>query len=222
MSTPPTPHPTLRPLLRRLPWSLLTAGWLAAFAVGLALALALQAVGWWERGAAWERQALVLAHRTVAPYLDPIFLYLPLLGTNYSLVPIIAIAALWLWRRGRPTIAIHLAVVQLGSALLNPALKLSVPRPRPDLFELRGQYALPAFPSGHSIATASVLFTVAYLVHRTGHGAWAYWAWGAYFLLNSYSRLYLSVHWPTDLVAGTLVGLIWLGTTLRAFRGFHP
>ena len=212
---------SLREWLARLPWPLLGAGWGLAFASGALLALAIQALGWWSDGAAWERAALVAAQRTVSPTLDLVLLYVPLIGTNYSLAPLVAVAVIWLWRRGRPVPALHLGVVQLGSWTLNPAIKFAIPRPRPDLFELRGQFAFPAYPSGHSIAVVAVLGTAAYLVHRSGHGTWTYWVVGGFYLLNSYSRIYLAVHWPTDVVGGTVVGAIWLAATLRAFHGLH-
>jgi len=213
---------SLRAWLRGIPWAFLATGWALAYGVGLLFGRIIQHLDWWRAGGAWERAVLTFANRTVSPALDPIFLWLPLVGTNYTLAPIIALAAVWLWRRGRHLPALHLATVQLGSWLLNPALKFTLPRPRPDLFELRGQFAFPAYPSGHSIAVVSVLFTAAYLVRRAGHGSWAFWFVGAFYILNSWSRIYLSVHWPTDVIGGTLVGAIWLAVTILAFREVRP
>lgn len=213
---------SLRTWLRLLPWSYLIGGWAFAYVLGIAMALGLKRLGWWEMGAPWERSALIAANATASPVLDLILLILPLLGTNYTLAPIIAVVAVWLWRTGRRLIPLHLATVQLGSWFLNPLLKFTLQRPRPDLFELRGQYAFSAYPSGHSIAVVSVLGTVAYMIHRTSHGTWGVWLVAFYFLLNAYSRVYLGVHWPTDVIGGAIVGAVWLAATLRAFRGFYP
>jgi undecaprenyl-diphosphatase len=209
-----------REALAATPWLLIAAGWVVAYAVGAASAAAVHAAGWWP-GAPWERAMLGAAQDTINPALDVVMLSLPYIGTNYSLVPFVVLAAILLWRRGYPTIALHLAIAQAGSWMLNPALKFSFPRDRPDLFEARGQHAFPAFPSGHAIAVMGVLFTVAYLIHRCGRGTWAYWAVGAFLVLNSYSRIYLSVHWPTDVIAGVGVGAVWLVWMIVAFRRLH-
>jgi len=210
-----------RAVLAATPWLRLAAGWALAYSVGAASAWAVMALGWWDAGGQWERDMLAAAQATVSPALDVVMLTLPFAGTNYSLAPLIAIAAIVLWRRGYASVALHLAIVQAGSWMLNPSLKFSFPRERPTLFEARGQHAFPAFPSGHAIAVVGVLLTVAYLIDRCGLGKWGYWVVGAFFILNSYSRIYLSVHWPTDVIAGGLVGAVWLAWTIRALEPLH-
>jgi undecaprenyl-diphosphatase len=210
----------VKPALRLVPWNRVVLSWLAAFATGAVLAAATHGAGWWE-GAAWEARTLTFVHQTVGPTLDIIMLSVPFVGTNYTLAPVVAIAAFILARRGHPIIAIHLLVVQIGSWLLNPLLKFSFPRDRPTLFEARGQHAFPAFPSGHAVATVAVLFTVAWLIHRYGHGAWGWWLAFIVLALNAWSRIYLAVHWPTDVVAGVLIGAVWLLATIRIFAPLH-
>lgn len=207
-------------VLRRAPWWLLLAGWVAAYLAGLLGGLVVKALGWWS-GRGWETDVLRAVHGTVSPVLDPIFLTVPWAGTNYTLAPLVAIAAVWLVLKGKPVTALHLAVVQVGSSLLNPALKFSLVRARPTIYEMRGQFALPSFPSGHAIAMTAVVLTAAILVYRTGHHVWALWVAGVFWAIVMYSRLYLSVHWPTDVIVGVIVGAVWLWATMRAFRPLH-
>ena len=146
---------------------------------GFGLGRLFQALGWWLGGGAWERTFLIAVHETVSKQLDYVMLWLPYLGTNYTLEPFVLIGAIILWRKGFRSAAAHMLAIQTGSALLNPALKFTFNRPLATLFEMRGQFALPAFPSGHSMAVASVMLTAAYLVHHGNTGRnWAYWAVG--------------------------------------------
>jgi membrane-associated phospholipid phosphatase len=207
---------------RAVNWVVVLGGWILAYVVGYGCGRLFQALGWWIGGGAWERDVLVAVHRTVSPGLDLIFLWLPYLGTNYTLAPMVAIGAIILWRKKLNAAALHMVVIQAGSWALNPALKFTFNRPRPDLFPMRGQFALPAFPSGHSLAVASVMFTAAYLLYRYRGATWGAWAVLVFFLLNSYSRVYLAVHWPTDVIAGTLIGLVWFTAGIVAFRRAHP
>ena len=88
---------------------------------------------------------------------DWTMLALPWLGTNLTLLPIIAVVALWLWRKkDRGDLALDLMVAVIGSLILNAVLKDIFNRPRPELWPHRGQYQWTAFPSGHAIAGIAV------------------------------------------------------------------
>jgi len=199
-------------------WRWVTGGFAAALAAGSLFALVLRGSGEWEHGLPWERAFLLHLDPTLPRWADGLLVVLPWLGTNYTLLPLVLGAAAWLWlRTPHRAPALQLAVVQLGSLALNVLLKILFDRPRPDLWPKRGQFALASYPSGHAIAGLSVLLTVALLLARAGQRAAAALV-AAYVLLCLYSRLYLGVHWPTDVLAGVVVGAIWLWTTVKAFR----
>lgn len=175
--------------------------------------------GEWVRGVLWERDLLEAVHRIeLATPLDWVMLTVPWFGTNITLMPLTIVAAVWLVRRGQPVSAIHLLVVQVGTLTLSAVIKAVYERPRPELWEHRGQFAWASYPSGHAIATVAVLFTVAVMLWRARRWRWPFAVAIVMLLISSYSRLYLGVHWPSDVIAGLLIGLVWLLSTLAAFR----
>ncbi|HEX6047676.1 MAG TPA: phosphatase PAP2 family protein [Gemmatimonadaceae bacterium] len=197
-------------------------GFVIAFAAGAGFALWLQSTGDWSAGLPWERELLLSMDPSAPAAIDWMMLALPWLGTNLTLAPIIAAFALWLWRKkGRPEVALELVLAVLGSLLLNALMKDVFDRPRPDLWPRRGQYEWAAYPSGHAIVGIAVYFTVTRVIHRELRWTWPYVVAIALLAVSLYSRLYLGVHWPTDVIGGLLLGAIWLGVIQVAFAPFH-
>ncbi len=185
-------------------------------------ALQVESSGDWRIGLPWERALMLSIDRTMPVAFDWLMLGLPWLGTNLTLLPIIALFSLWLWRKqSRGELALQLVVVSLGSLIMNAALKDAFGRPRPDLWEHRGQYAWSSYPSGHAIVCASVFFTIALMLLRERGWRWPFAAVTILMVVVLYSRLYLGVHWPTDVVGGLLIGLVWLAATQYAFAPFR-
>lgn len=100
-----------------------------------------------------------------------------------------------------------------GGLLVSTSLKVLIGRPRPDLFEHASIVYTSSFPSGHSMMSAVVYLTMGALLARVQSGraikAYILLCAGALTLLVGLSRIYLGVHWPTDVLAGWTAGSTW-------------
>jgi undecaprenyl-diphosphatase len=104
-------------------------------------------------------------------------------------------------------------VATAGGALLSTALKGLYARPRPDVVPHLAVVASHSFPSGHAMVSAVVYLTLGALLARLVGGRWAkgYFVGAAVLLtaLIGASRVYLGVHYPTDVAAGWAAGTAW-------------
>jgi undecaprenyl-diphosphatase len=109
--------------------------------------------------------------------------------------------------------ALLVAVSVAGGTLLSSLLKSGFDRPRPDLVPHAVEVSSASFPSGHAmLATVTYLTLGALLVQvqERRHVQVYLLSWGILLsLLVGASRIYLGVHWPTDVLAGWCVGAAW-------------
>ncbi|MFC4601699.1 phosphatase PAP2 family protein [Cohnella hongkongensis] len=110
-----------------------------------------------------------------------------------------------------------------GAAGLNSLLKNAFQRERPALHRLAEETGY-SFPSGHSMAAFALYGAMAYLLWRhiaSRAGRTALIAAAAVLVLSiGLSRIYLGVHYPSDVLAGYLASLVWLGLGIELFRGW--
>ncbi|HEY6220763.1 MAG TPA: phosphatase PAP2 family protein [Gemmatimonadaceae bacterium] len=147
------------------------------------------------------------------PWLDAAMVELTMLGTGTVVAMIVAISGMFLWLYNYRQSAELLLVATLGGILLDAVLKLGFDRPRPQVFTWGTHAVSSSFPSGHAMSATVVYSTVAYLATRLQKTRLARHLTriGTAVLIVSicFSRVYLGVHYPSDVLAGMIVGFAW-------------
>lgn len=164
-----------------------------------------------------EAAILLWIHRHASPALDVAFRLSDLLGLFLFCAPIVLAMVFWHLRRRDRRRAMLWIALGLGAYVLQAVLKELVERPRPDLWPRLIPTDGFSFPSGHAVASATVYPLLAREV-AVRLPRWAGSAYGlaaAFVLFVGLGRLYLGVHWPTDVLAGWALGL---GQTVLVLR----
>ncbi|MBD9368092.1 phosphatase PAP2 family protein [Xanthomonas sp. XNM01] len=168
--------------------------------------------------------ALLLRLNAMAtPAWDAFFLAVTRVGYQYGVIPgdIIVALALFALRRWREAVFASLSFA--GSALLNMATKQVFQRERPSLWESIAPESTFSFPSGHAMGSITLAAVLVLLAWPTR------WRWPVlvaatvFTVLVGVSRIYLGVHYPSDILGGWAAGLAWVvGLYLVLFRQRLP
>lgn len=197
--------------LRAAIGALLTVGLIVcAGALLVFAALAVLTEGGWIQ--AMDEAVLLWMYGHSTPFLDSWALKLSTLGSTVVAVMIVLVASAFLWiGRHRWTLAV-LWSAMLGSAVLSTTLKAAFARPRPMLWD-RTHASEASFPSGHAMSAVVIYGTLAYLVARLEKERWmrllTFGVAAVAILIIGLTRLYLGVHYPSDVIAGYAVALAW-------------
>jgi undecaprenyl-diphosphatase len=174
-----------------------------------------------EGGTITLDESILLALRNPADPTDPLGPpWLEEMGRDFtalgggSVVGLVtAVVSLFLALTRRWSLILLILTVVVGSILLNQGLKAGFNRPRPDLVPHGMVVYQASFPSGHAMLAASVYLTLGALLARLQQQRRQ-----AIFIMSiailvtvlvGISRIYLAVHWPSDVLAGWVAGSIW-------------
>lgn len=163
------------------------------------------------------------AHRIA--WIERSLIEITALGTGLVVIVLVAIAATFLWLTRHKYSAALLLTSTIGGLIINNILKLMFDRERPQAFEWLAHASSSSFPSGHAMSSAIVYATIGYLAARLQRRRWARWL--TMFLafcmivLICISRLYLGVHYPSDVAAGLVLGLAWAAFCMAALEAIQ-
>ena len=123
---------------------------------------------------------------------------------------------------GRRAEAAWLAGSVVGASVLNAGLKSMLHRPRPELVPHLANVSNASFPSGHAMISAAIYLTIGAMLAETQPRRSARIVLMAFagllVLLIGASRIYLGVHWPSDVLAGWALGSVWALVVFGANR----
>jgi len=186
-------------------------------------ALALVLFGWLSEevfeGDMTRFDAVVRAtvHGWTTPHLTAVMQALTFLGSVLFIISATALLCLLFWWRGWRMEASRLAIAMLGAGGLDVILKHAFRRARPVPFFGPTPHTY-SFPSGHSLSSLCFYGILAGLLgSRLPQRGWRVLLWTLALLIAGaigLSRIYLGVHYPTDVVAGYLAALMWIGGLL--------
>ncbi|MFP7721878.1 phosphatase PAP2 family protein [Lysobacter sp. A3-1-A15] len=173
---------------------------------------------------AFDEPLLRWAHAASAPAADRFFSLVTHLGYEWLVIPLDIVLVLVLGWRGRMREGLFAALALGGSALLNMATKQLYARERPDLWTSLLPEETYSFPSGHAMGSMTLAAVVILLAWPTR------WRWTALLLAGGFavlvgaSRVYLGVHFPSDILAGWTAAWAWaVASFLMVFHHHrHP
>ena len=154
---------------------------------------------------------------------DHFFVAMSALGYQWGVVPFNVLMVLWLAFKRWMREGLFAGVAVIGSALLNLGTKQLFARERPSLWESIAPEATYSFPSGHAMGSMTLAWVVVLLAWHTRWRVPVLVAALSFTTLVGLSRVYLGVHYPSDILAGWAAASIWtVGAYLLVFRGRRP
>lgn len=147
------------------------------------------------------------------PILDYVMHGFSIVGGTVVVTGLCLVCALWFWHQHHWSTLKTFAVVAIGGTLMNLAIKQFFERDRPDVQDLvAGNPRTSSFPSGHAMLSLVIYGFLTYLL-ASRYEKWRGWIIATFVLLTTgigISRLYLGIHWLTDVLAGYTAGITWL------------
>ncbi|KST65417.1 phosphoesterase [Mastigocoleus testarum BC008] len=175
----------------------------------------------WEKEAfAFDKAILLWIHQYANPTWDSIMLSITKIGDPIILVTVVGVTFITLLWKRYPQEAKIFGFHVLGATVLSYSLKFAFSKQRPQLWEQLITEKSYSYPSGHALGSMVLYGFIAYLL-ASHYPKFAIIIYSfAVILIGAVglSRLYLGVHWPTDVFAGYGVGYLWVMFSITVLK----
>ncbi|MBC8103867.1 MAG: phosphatase PAP2 family protein [Cytophagales bacterium] len=175
------------------------------------------------------RRVNLLSQSSEGDWMTPAAKFISLIGNWQFVAPLGALVLFFAWRKRLPWRSFLLYLVSVaGSSALTLAFKYGVNRPRPEIVPPLEKAPFASFPSGHTVFALVVYGFLAHLIlsHVDRPSRWLMGLlYGLAVLIAGMvglTRVYLATHYPTDVVAGFLIGAPLLLTVIALDNHFAP
>jgi undecaprenyl-diphosphatase len=163
-------------------------------------------------------------HAQSSPFVTPFMQLFTFLGSTLFIAIATAASSIMFWRTGRKHRCVLMLITVIGAAILMLVLKYSFHRPRPEPFFDTPLPPFNSFPSGHSMVSFCFYAALAALSAANEDSRKkriAIWAVSlALVSMIGLSRIYLGVHWPTDVLSAYLAAAVWVTSVAFAYHGW--
>jgi membrane-associated phospholipid phosphatase len=191
--------------------------WLIIYLVILGIVAWLCTEVWEKEAFSLDRSLLLWIHQFATPQLDGLMMFITALGDPGMVITVFISTIAWLGMKRRYADGIRFIIVCVGGASINYVMKLFFAKPRPELWPRLISETSFSFPSGHAVGSMVVYGFIGYIFVREFaiYKRYVYAIVSSLIVAIGFSRLYLGVHYPTDIIAGYGVGILWLTTCLK-------
>jgi membrane-associated phospholipid phosphatase len=177
-----------------------------------------------QGGLAWDVALLTVIHQSANNNLDHVAVWLTQLGSVRLVGPFVLTLLPFFIHQKRWRSLAYLAITLLGGCALNVAAKTLWRRARPNLWI--ENYPIPtdfSFPSGHAMTSSLLVATLVILTWKTRWSPLVIILGTVYVITIGWTRVYLGVHYPSDIVAGWMLALAWaIGISILVKPALSP
>lgn len=166
-----------------------------------------------------EGTILQWIHAQAIPVLDTIFLFFTTIGNVEYILPITLVLIAYLLYTKQRLYALIVLFGMGGAAAANIILKLLFHRDRPTFWQSLITETGYSFPSGHAMLSAALILCIIAIVWRTKYRWLAIIVGAVVVIMIGLSRLYLGVHYPTDIIAGWSASAVWVAIVVVLSKG---